>query len=271
MNKKFFLSTFIKDLRIALSYRLQFIFSIFSIFISIAFISIFSVLVDSSDNQYLKPYGGSYFTFLFFGFLAAETTVLLLNTMPNKVREYQLTGIFEELIMSGKREIDIIIASLLYPLAFLIFRIGCYFFAFFLISNNSEILSQISAISLFSFLLFSISLIGISLISTGVTIVFKSPAIINRSYLTLSSIFSGVAFPVEILPKQFVFIGELFPTTHFLRIFRHDAIEYSGLSIDLIYNFSALSILAMTFLLSGIYLLIKCINISKKNGNLLNY
>ena len=127
MSNNFFFNTFIKDVRIALSYKLQFLFSLFSIFVSIAFISIFSVLVDSGDNKFLKPYGGSYFTFLFFGFLAAEMAVLLLNTMPTKVREYQLTGIFEELMMSGKREIDIIITILLYPIIFLIFRIFCYF------------------------------------------------------------------------------------------------------------------------------------------------
>ena len=57
-------------------------------------------------------------TFLIVGIITAEITVVMLNTMPNKVREYQLTGIFEELIMSGRNEIEIISSSISYPLIF---------------------------------------------------------------------------------------------------------------------------------------------------------
>lgn len=271
MNSNFFVNTIKKDLKIALSYRLQFFFSFFSIFLSVAFISIFSRLVDSSDNELLNSYNGGYFVFLFFGFITAEITILLLNTMPNKVRQYQLTGIFEELIMSGQKEINIILYSMGYPVIQLILRILIYLLCFVFISQDLSIISNFSYIGFIAFLLFSISLIGISFISVALTIVYKSPNIINRGYLMLSSVLSGVAFPVEILPKSIVFFGDFLPTTHFLKIFRYDYNDTINIYNELFYNFIALAFLSIFALFFGIYLLRRSIVISKRNGSLLNY
>ncbi len=271
MKNNFFLDTVKKDFKIALSYRLQFIFSFLSVFLSVIFIFVFSRLVDSSKNDLLNDYGGSYFVFLFFGFVAAEITIIFLNTMPNKVREYQQTGIFEELIMSGKKEVNIIFYTLGYPTLQLLAKILIYFLSFIFIENNLSIISNFSYLALCAFVLFSISLIGISLVSVALTIVYKAPNIINRSYLSLSAIFSGVAYPVEILPKQIIFFGDFLPTTHFLRIFRYDYGGSLSLQNDLAYNFTALLILSIFTFTFGFYLLKKSIVISKRNGSLLNY
>ena len=267
----FFSNTVKKDFKIALSYRLQFIFSFFSIFLSVVFISIFSKLVDFSSNDLLSEYRGSYFVFLFFGFITAEVTILLLNTMPNKVREYQLTGIFEELIMSGQKELNIIFYALGYPLIQLFLRIFVYFLSFALISDELGIFSNLSYLALIALLFFCFSLIGISLVSVALTIVYKSPNIINRGYLMLSSILSGVAFPIELLPKSIIFLGDFLPTTHFLKIFRFDYSSAINLQNEIIYNFIALIFLSTLTLSLGVYLLQQSILISKKNGSLLNY
>ena len=271
MTNNFLQDTIKKDFKIAFSYRLQFLFSFFSIFLSIAFIAIFSQLVDSANNKIFEEYGGSYFIFLFFGFITAEITILLLNTMPNKVREYQLTGIFEELIMSGQKESNIIIYSLGYPVLMLAFRLFIYFGCFVLIVNDLSFLTNLSFFGLTSLALFSMSLIGISLISVAVTVVYKSPNIINRSYLMLSSIFSGVAFPVEILPSGLSFISNMLPTTHFLKLFRFDSNSTVTIQNEMLGNYMILFFLSVSLFFIGIFLLKKSIKISKRNGSLLNY
>ncbi len=271
MKNNFFLNTIKKDFKIALSYRLQFIFSYLSVFLSVIFIFVFSRLIDSSANELLSDYGGSYFVFLFFGFISAEITLIFLNTMPNKVREYQQTGIFEELIMSGKKEVDIIFCTMGYPTLQLLTKISIYFVSFIFITNSLSIISNFSYLTLCAFLLFSFSLIGISLISVALTIVYMSPNIINRSYLSLSAIFSGVAYPVELLPKQIIFFGDFLPTTHFLKIFRYDYVGSLSLQDDLVYSFIALLSLSVCTFAFGFYLLKKSIVISKRNGSLLNY
>ena len=129
-NMIFLLETFIKDFKIALSYRLQFFLSIFSVFFSFYFLVIFSSLIDEGANSSLVKYGGNYFKFLFFGILVAEISNILLKTMPDTLRTYQRTGIFEELMLNGKKEISIILASLLYPGFRLFIRVIIYIFLY---------------------------------------------------------------------------------------------------------------------------------------------
>jgi ABC-2 type transport system permease protein len=269
-KNNFYISTFLKDFKIALSYKLQFIFNFLSIFVSIFFIFIFSGLVDGAENSIMEKYGGSYFIFLFFGFLTAELSVLFLNTMPMKIREYQLTGIFEELMMSGRKENQIILSTLLYPTFFQFIRFGLYLLLFSFFEEATNFTSNLSVFSFLALLLFCVSLIGISLISTAFTVLFKSKGIINTLYLSCSSVLSGVAFPVELLPKFLIYLGEVLPTTQFLKITRSDlagiiALEEVYLSLTIMF------IMAVFLITLGITLLNKSIDISKRNGTLLTY
>ncbi len=267
----FYWQTFLKDLRIATSYKLQFVFSILSIFVSIFFIFIFSTLFESSNNEILDRYGGSYFNFLFIGFITAEITFLFLNTMPNKVREYQMTGVFEELIMSGRKEIEVILSSLFYPIFFQFFRLFCYWLALILADIDLGFINAIGFYSVVAFLLFSISLIGISLLSTAITITYKSPGIINRLYLSVTSVLSGVAFPVELLPKFLEIVGQLLPTTQFLHIVRNDSITLYEENFAYYENLIFLLLISVLLLILGVMSLRKAIEVSKKNGSLLLY
>ena len=271
LNNNFYIETFLKDLKIAISYKTQFIFSILSIFITLYFVIIFSTLFDSGENQYLQRYGGDYFTFLIVGIITAEITVVMLNTMPNKVREYQLTGIFEELIMSGRNEIEIISSSISYPLIFQFFRLICYFFAINFVSESMLLFNNFSYISLVSILLFIIALIGISLISTAFTIAFKSPSVINRIYLTLASVLSGVAFPIELLPNFLMNLGSLLPSTHFLELIRADMINNELDFFDAEQSLFILAFSAFILVSLGVFFIRKSIKISKTNGTLLQY
>ena len=173
--------------------------------------------------------------------------------------------------MSGQKESNIIIYSLGYPVLMLAFRLFIYFGCFVLIVNDLSFLTNLSFFGLTSLALFSMSLIGISLISVAVTVVYKSPNIINRSYLMLSSIFSGVAFPVEILPSGLSFISNMLPTTHFLKLFRFDSNSTVTIQNEMLGNYMILFFLSVSLFFIGIFLLKKSIKISKRNGSLLNY
>ena len=138
-------------------------------------------------------------------------------------------------------------------------------------SIDLEFLNQLGYQSILAFLLFSINLIGISLISTAFTIIYKSPGIINRLYLSATSILSGVAFPIELLPKFLEILGQLLPTTHFLTIVRIDIVTSSE-QISVNYgNFLFLILSAIALLIIGILIINKAIEVAKKNGSLLLY
>ena len=66
MNNLFFMwQTFLKDIKISISYRAQFFLSFITIYFRFYFIVLFSKLVINDENVMLKNYGGDYFIFYF--------------------------------------------------------------------------------------------------------------------------------------------------------------------------------------------------------------
>ena len=270
MNNLFFIwQTFLKDLKIAMSYRAQFFLSFISIFFSFYFLILFSKLFVNDENIMLKNYGGDYFVFLFFGVIVAEITNTLLNAMPNTVRNYQTTGILEELMINGRSETLVITSSLIFPTFRLIWRIILYLVLFSYFSNSGELLINVGWQSIVALILFIFAIVGISLLGTSLSIVLKGSAAIPQLYLLISSVLCGVAFPLEILPNFLRFLSEFLPTTHFLLIFRNDLINSDFLELN--NRLLMLSFLSIIIFSIGIYSLKKAINYSKRNGSLLFY
>tara|TARA_B100002019_G_C21171035_1_gene548460 strand:+ start:108 stop:908 length:801 start_codon:yes stop_codon:yes gene_type:complete len=259
----FFYETFLKDLRIAISYKAQFLLSFISIIFSFYFLIIFGSFVDAGQNKLLEGYNLSYFEFLFFGILVAEVTNVVINTMPNTIKIYQQTGIFEELVLAGKSEILIITSSLGYPCFRLLIRLLAYFCLMSFFQNKLIFLDSLTIIAL---LLFCISLIGISLIGCAFTIFLKGSSIIPQTYMMLSSILCGIAFPIESLPRILAYLGELFPTKHFLVILRNDFSDANVSSAHEIIILLAMSFILLTL---GFRMINVSIKLSKKDGSLL--
>ena len=267
---KFLFGTFLKDFKIAISYKAQFAFSIISIFITIFTFFLLSKLIDSGNSIYLEEYN-SYMFFLIFGVMSAEISMILITNPSRNVKEMQLTGVFEELIASGRSIYEIILSTFMYPIAWLTFRVLMYIFAAIFIFNISINLDKLSYISLFALLFFVTSMIGIGFISISSIITIKSGNYIGAMYLSLSSLLGGVAYPISVLPSEIRFISELIPTTHFLKIFRKDAMESSLAFSEISYHFIYLFFLSLVIISFGFYLLRISIKIAKKHGSLLFY
>ena len=267
-NLIFFKETFIKDFKIAFSYRLQFYISLFSIIFSFFFLVIFSSLVGDGNEDILKNYKVDYFNFLFLGILIAEITNTLLNTMPNTIKNYQSTGILEELMLNGRRESTIILSSLAFPSFRLIIRMMVYIILFGFFSEEN-IFVNLEALSLIYLLIFATSLVGISLIGSSLTIVLKGSSLIPQAYLLISSVLCGIAFPIELLPDFFIYFSDLLPTTHFLLLIRSDIVD--GDFVDFNYRFSMLCIQSLILIILGTICLNRAIKFSKKHGTLLFY
>ena len=120
--------------------------------------------------------------------------------------------------------------------------------------------------SFLALILFSISIIGISLVGCAVTIILKGSSIIPQAYLLSSSILCGVAFPIEVLPNILQILSKIYPTTHFLEIVRND---YSITGADVTTNLFYLLVMAVLLNIFGISIIKMAINKSKKDGTLL--
>lgn len=267
---KFFYETFLKDFKIAISYKAQFAFSIISIFITILTFFLISKLIDSGNSIYLEEYS-SYMFFLIFGVIGAEISMILITNPSKNIREMQLTGVFEELIASGKDISAIVLSTFIYPTAWLSLRIMVYIIAAVFIFNIGIELSNLSYVTLISLLVFVISMIGVGLISISLIITIKSGNFIGTMYLSISSLLGGVAYPISVLPEKIRFMSELLPTTHFLNIFRLDAINTELTFAEISNDFKLLLFLSLLLFLFGLYLLKISMKIAKRQGSLLFY
>ena len=267
---KFIYETFLKDFKIAISYKAQFAFSIISIFITILTFFLISKLIDSGDSIYLIEYS-SYMFFLIFGVISAEISMILITNPSKNIREMQLTGVFEELIASGKNISVIILSTFIYPISWLFLRVLVYIIVGVFIFNINIELSNLSYVTIISSLVFAISMIGIGLISISSIITIKSGNYIGAMYLSTSSLLGGIAYPISVLPEQIRFMSELLPTTHFLNIFRLDAINAKLTFTEIADDFRLLLFLSLLFFSFGLYLLKISIKIAKRHGSLLYY
>ena len=267
----FYIATFYKDFKIAINYKIQFIASFINIFITLYAFYLLSLLVGEGNTNSLESYGNDYFFFLFTGMLTAEYTLVLISSASRKIRTMQLNGIFEELIVNGKKEIHIMLSSITYPMAWFLFKVLLYLLYaifFFEIEIN---FSYLSFASFASWLLFTISILGIGLISAAAVIYIKSGEFINTLYLSISAFIGGVAYPLSILPYPLYIISYLVPTSHFLEIVRLDIISdndnffiyYDQLILLTIIAFLTITIGLISFKYSLIY--------AKKDGSLLYY
>ena len=267
---KFFYETFLKDFKIAISYKAQFAFSIISIFITILTFFLISKLIDSGNSIYLDEYS-SYMFFLIFGVIGAEISMILITNPSKNIREMQLTGVFEELIASGKNISAIVLSTFIYPTVWLSLRIMVYIIAAVFIFNIGIELSNLSYVTIISLLVFVISMIGVGLISISLIITIKSGNFIGTMYLSISSLLGGVAYPISVLPEKIRFMSELLPTTHFLNIFRLDAINTELTFAEISNDFKLLLLLSLLLFSFGLYLLKISIKIAKRQGSLLFY
>ena len=108
----FLFETFTKDFKIAISYKLQFAFSIISIFITIYTFYLISKLIDSGSTIHLNEYDIVIYFFWYLNYSAEISLNLIINPVRS-VREMQLTGVFEELIASGRPIYQIALSTLL--------------------------------------------------------------------------------------------------------------------------------------------------------------
>ena len=259
-------SYLIRDLQINLSYRIQFIFSLFSIFLSIYIFFFFSKLFQG-QNTYLDEYGGDYFFFLIIGISLMDMIFRISITLNLEVRNYQLTGIFDELLNMPSPIIYTLLSSHIYPIflsimrSFLYLAVATLFFGLE-INLNYPILITISLI------LTIISFLGIGLIAGAYAIVFKRGNPLSSLNRISVMFIGGVFFPTSVLPEWLEKISFFIPITHSLDLLRALLTPYD-LSTELIFEKILILLAFATILLfSGVFLCMKAIEFGKKRGTL---
>lgn len=205
---------FKRDLAIGLSYRFAFLLQVGHVIIGVIFFAFLSRLVGDSSNPYLLPYGSTYLSFVFLGLAFNSFMFNGLTCFGDHLREAQLAGTLEAVMMTPVSLPVLVISSGLWGHFQTTLRALAYITAGVLMGMNLGGANVPGAIMLL--LLGVIAFDALGIMGAAVVMLTKQGLPIMGVFSTASALLSGVFFPVELLPGQVQWLAALIPSTYAL-------------------------------------------------------
>ncbi len=218
-----------RDISIALSYRISFVLQFLGIFFTTATFYYLSTLVGGSMSSQLNEYGGSYFPFVLLGIALSTYQSLGLQTFSDRIRESQVMGTLEIMLVGPTRLSAILLASSLWPYIFgslsvlLLIVLGMNVFGASFAQANVLSAAVILGLSIVSFA-------SIGILSAAFIIVLKRGDPIATAFSWVSSLLSGVFYPPSILPGWMHGFSALLPLTYALDGIRRAVLQGASLA-----------------------------------------
>jgi len=214
-----FLLFFQRDLRIASTYRSPFVLELIEALFGAAMFYYIARFVDSPQLREALPRGSSYFAYSLVGFIFFDYLHTALDSFDHSLEEARDTGTLEPLLVTQVSLPVILIGSAIYPFAATTLRIAVYLgwgaalFDFPLRSANwlSVVVVLVATLLAFS---------GLGIFSSAFLLLFKRGNPSKWFFLGVSSVASGMLFPVSVLPAWLQVVAQLNPVTYALDAMR---------------------------------------------------
>ncbi|MGC9092594.1 MAG: ABC transporter permease [Bacteroidota bacterium] len=250
------------------SYRVEFVLQYVGLFVTVATFYLLSGMLKGTNVPALAKYGGDYTRFIIIGVVFQWFVTASLNSFSSSIRTEQMMGTIEFLLMSNTRLSTILFYSALWNFTRLLANTIIIFIISVLIFKVHLSLNLFPA---FLILLLTVtSLSGIGMMSAGMIIASKQGDPINWVFATLSTILSGVFFPVEVLPSFLKSIATVLPTTHALSALRQTLILNGTLDAT-IAPITALTLFSLIAIPIGLLLFRWGFNKARATGSLVEY
>ncbi len=226
-------------------------------------------ILGSKPLPVLEKYGGDYFAFVIVGFGFSSYLNVALNSLSKSIREAQMMGTLEVILVTQTGIPTIILSSSLY--SFLLTSIHVILFltigtiAFGVDFSNANL---IAAFLIFVLTIISFSTLGI--VSAAFIMVIKRGDPITWLLTSVSWLLGGVYYPVSVLPDWLQKISYILPITHSLEGMRLALLR--GYSIEsLSHSILALVTFSVIMLPLSIFLFRLAVRHAKTNGSLTQY
>jgi len=209
-----------KDMTIAVSYKLQFVFSFSQIFFSVAVIYFIGQMLGKTNiPSSLKGYGGDYFSFALVGLAVTSYMKAGLVTITNDMRQIMNQGTLEAMCAGPVDYKWLFFYNSLWPFVFETIRVVFYFVVgvtvFGLRFDNANwwgaFLTMMLTIPIFLML-------GIT--SASILVVVKRGDPVNWIFSSAAALLAGTMFPISILPGWLRTVAYCLPLTHSLEAVR---------------------------------------------------
>lgn len=220
-----------RDALIDLSYRTAWAFRLAGLFFS-CWSLFFLGRAFGASSPFLTRFGGDYFGFAVLGVAFTMMTGPALSETARRVREAQLLGTLEPLFASPAPPFGIVLMFALYPMmlaclqALAFAGVGTAFFG-----ARFE-MSGLPAALLAIFLAVAAHL-ALGIISAALVLVIRRGDPVSWVLNSLTYLFSGVVYPVDVLPEVLRPVSMLLPATHALEIIRRGLLDAPGSPLPL--------------------------------------
>lgn len=267
INKVF---AFVKrDFQNEISYKLSFLLQVFGIFINVSVFFFLSKLLGAAQIPQLSQYGGNYFAFVLIGIAFNYYLNVALYSITQSIREGQMTGTLEALLVTQTEIPTIIISSSVYSFLFATLRVIIFLIIGVLIYG----LDLTRANYLGALIILIISIISFSsfgILSASFVMVLKRGDPVAGIFNGISWLLGGVYYPIAILPVWLRAFSYFIPVTYSLEGMRLALLKGAS-CYQLLPNI--LSLLAFTAVLMpiSIYAFQFAIRLAKRDGSLTHY
>lgn len=258
-----------KDFISDTSYKFSFVMQFIGIFTSVLMFFFISKLIGDFGVKYLKPYGGNYFSFVLIGIAFFSYLRVSMQSLSESIREGQMLGTLEALLVTQTEIPTIIISSSLYSFIWASFRVGVYLLLGILVFGiNMGGANILGALVILILTIISFSSLGI--ISASFIMIMKRGDPISWIFTNISGLLGGLYYPISVLPDWLQRFSYLLPVTYSLEGMRLALLKGYSLS-ELMPNILGLAVFsAITFPIS-ILIFRYAVKKAKMDGTLTQY
>lgn len=209
-----------KDMRIAVSYRLQFVFQFLQIFFGVAMIYFIGKMIgDANSSPLLKQYGSDYFSFALVGLAITSYLKTGLITITNDIRQIMNQGTLEAMCATPVGYLWLLLCTALWPFVFETIRVTFYFLVGVIFFSAS--FHNANWLAAFVTMLLTIPIfLVLGITSCSILILVKRGDPINWIFSSTSALLAGTMFPTAVLPIWLRIVSKCLPLTHSLEAMR---------------------------------------------------
>ncbi len=258
-----------RDFLNASSYKVSYVLQFLGILFSTATFFFLSGLFKSNPVSGLEHYGGEYFPFVLIGIAFSDYLMTALQSFSGTVREGQLTGTLEPLLLTRTGLPTIVLSASVYPFiltslrVFVYLAIGIGLFGVRFAAGN-----PLGTLTIIILTVISFSSIGI--ISASFVMVFKRGDPFGWAFGSVSALLGGVLYPVAILPAWLQKLAHLLPITYSLRSLRRILLGAAGIK-EIVPDIRVLILFACVLLPLSLIVFSLSVKKAKADGTLTHY
>lgn len=258
-----------KEFLVEISYRFAFLMQTFGIVTRLFIFYFIDRLFGSNIVTQLKPYGISYFPYVFLGLAFFSYIGTGTGNLANRIRNEQLTGTLEAILAGPTNIFTVVAAMWLWSFIWASFSVAIYLLCGVLLFGVNLTCANFFSV-LVIMLLTATSFSGLGLLAASFILIFKKGEPVTWVANTLLGILGGVYFPVSTLPVWTQSISRLLPVTYAVKAMQ--LAVYKGLPVgSLILEICALLIFTVILLPLGILSIEGAVRRAKKQGSLGHY